>query len=135
MLSRLIYTSKRNCTDDEISRILETGRDFNARHDITGALYLTENVFFQYLEGDTVLLLALYARIQKDSRHTGCQLLDTRLVMLRVFRGWSMTWLVRTPETDLLLQALLPRYLPSEPGSGSSAGSLFQALAKAAEYK
>jgi hypothetical protein len=135
MLSRLIYFSKCVCSDDEISSVLTSARSFNARNDVTGALYLTGEVFFQYLEGDELVLSALYARIQKDARHANCRLLDMRLVMLRIFQGWSMTWLARTPETDLQLQTLLPQYLTQGPGSGSSAGALFQALAKAAERK
>jgi hypothetical protein len=134
MLRRLIYNSKCTCSDDQIAEVLRIARDFNARNDVTGALYLTGDVFFQYLEREELTLSALYSRIQSDARHTDCRLLDTRLVMLRIFRGWSMTWLVRTPETDLLLQALLP-YLHPDPGNGSSAGALFQALAKAAEHK
>jgi hypothetical protein len=135
MLGHLICSSTRSCTDEQISQILEGARDFNARNGVSGALYLYGHTFVQYLEGDELVLDALYKRIQQDSRHTQCRLLDQRLVMLRVFQGWSMTWLVRTRETDHLIDLLLPHFTQSADVKGSLVGSLFQALSKAAEHR
>ena len=135
MLGRLIYSSTRSCTDDQIPEILEGARDFNARNEVSGALYLYGDTFVQYLEGDELVLNALYNRIQRDSRHKHCRLLDQRLVMLRIFQGWSMTWLVRTRETDHLIDLLLPHFTQSADVKGSLVGSLFQALSKVAEHQ
>ena len=135
MLSRLIYTSSRRCVDDQIQSLLDSARDFNARNDLTGALYVVGDTFMQYLEGEELVLDALYDRIRRDSRHAQCRLLDRRLIILRIFRGWSMARLVRTPETDQLVEILLPRFLPSDQVKGASAASLFQALARAAERR
>ncbi|RYG58286.1 MAG: BLUF domain-containing protein [Alphaproteobacteria bacterium] len=135
MLSRFIYSSTRQCTDEVLSQILADARDFNARNDLSGAFYLFGHTFIQYLEGDDLVIDALWRRIQPDSRHAQCRLLDQRLVMLRLFQGWSMTWLVRTPETDHLVDLLLPHPTQSDDMNGSLAASLFLALSKAAAHK
>ena len=85
MLGRLIYSSIRSCTDEQISQVLVAARDFNARNNVSGALYLYGQTFIQFLEGDELVLDALYSRIQVDSRHVQCRLLDRRVVMLRLF--------------------------------------------------
>lgn len=135
MLSRLIYKSRRLCAEDQVSQIVDDARSFNARNDVTGALYLVGDIFIQYLEGDEMVLDDLYSRVQMDSRHTNCRLLDKRQVMLRIFQRWSMAWLVRTPETDRLIDILLPQSLQAADEKGSSAGSFFQALARSAEHR
>ena len=46
-----------------------------------------------------------------------------------------MTWLVRTRETDHLIDILLPHFTKISDVNGSVVASLFQALSKAAERR
>lgn len=133
MRSRLIYSSSLRCSQEELSQLVEQSRGFNAAHDITGALYIWQDRFLQYLEGNDVALAALYSRIQRDERHTNCELHDARLVSKRVFRGWAMAWLSRPPETDLILQAIDPKPMSSSALESSTVAALFLALSEAAK--
>lgn len=135
MLSRLIYCSRKLCEDEELPALLEQARAFNARNDVSGALYHSDDVFLPYLEGREEILSALWTRIQQDRRHTDCCLLDRRLIIMRVFKGWSMTWVVRTAETDTLFRALRVAALQGQRNIGTVAGALFNVLARSADRK
>lgn len=134
MLTRLIYSSRSLCSAEDAQRICADARTANALQGVTGALYLANDTFWQYLEGDEIAVPALYSRIQRDPRHADCQLLDSRLISARVFKGWSMAWLPRTVDTDLVMQALIPGSSAGVASmDGGSAGAFFLALARGAE--
>ena len=133
MLGRIIYTSTSLCQTEDIRQILDRSRIRNARSDVTGALFLHEGKFLQYLEGDESEADKVYERILKDRRHADCKLIDRRLISARIFNDWSMTWLPHTIGAGLLIDALLPHKRHAEALSAldaTSAGAFFYALSK-----
>ena len=134
MPSRIIYSSHCLCSVDEAKQLCVDARSANAASQVTGGLYLADQTFFQYLEGDELRLSALYRRVQKDARHTNCRLLDSRLITLRIFKSWSMTWLPCTTDTHHLLQAIVPRGSNPATMDGGTAGTLFMALSQSAQH-
>lgn len=91
-LHRLIYTSSRKpeCSETEITRILESARKNNPAYNITGVLLHTKNRFLQYLEGDGDEIMGLYERIKGDYRHGGCMVRDFSPIEERIFPNWQM---------------------------------------------
>ena len=134
MLGRLIYSSTALCDAAEGLRICVEARQANAARQITGALYLADNLFFQYLEAEEVQLATLVNRIRKDKRHANCAVLDSRLISQPIFKSWPMAWLPRTVQTDLLTQAVVPRGSNPAAIDGTTAGTLFLALSQSAEH-
>ena len=133
MLGRIIYTSTSLCREEDIRQILERSRIHNARSDVTGALFLYDEKFLQYLEGDEAAIDTVYERILKDSRHSDCRLIDRRLISVRIFDDWSMTWLPHTIGAGLLIDALLPHKRHADALDAldaTSAGAFFYALSK-----
>ncbi len=51
---------------------------------------LTRSHFVQLLEGERGSVMATYARIQRDVRHTHCTLVDISPVRFRQFEAWAM---------------------------------------------
>jgi hypothetical protein len=90
----LIYRSIAvpNISDKEINAILKTSRKFNSENNITGCLLFHNNEFIQILEGDEKTIKKLYARIEKDNRHTEVRLVYTGIKEGRTFEGWSMAF-------------------------------------------
>ena len=72
---------------DDISR---EARAFNARHGLTGVLIFSDGVFVQVLEGDTVDVLSLSARIAADARNDRLRVLWHGNIAERRFADWSM---------------------------------------------
>ena len=93
MLSRILYTSRSLCSTSEALALLDHARVANARHDVTGALYLADGRFLQCLEGADEVIGRLLERIRDDPRHCECQVLDRRSISRRVYDGWAMAWL------------------------------------------
>jgi hypothetical protein len=71
---RLIYTSRRTCTDaaasyDEVADIQAVATGNNQRSALSGALIASPSRFAQVLEGPRPALEATFERISCDSRH------------------------------------------------------------------
>lgn len=94
MLYELIYRSdaKPEITEDEIELILNTARGFNEANNITGCLLYNNNQFLQLLEGEFTILMELYERIKKDSRHQNLVLLHMRETAYRIYPNWTMAF-------------------------------------------
>jgi hypothetical protein len=90
----LIYNSaaRKNLNASDISKILETARNFNSQNEITGCLLFHNNQFIQILEGEKTKLLELYNSIKKDDRHTNVMLLAQAEKQERIFPNWSMAY-------------------------------------------
>ncbi len=93
----LIYCSvaTRLITLEDLTAILKTSRDFNAKNDITGMLvyYGKTREFVQWLEGDKKAVLALYNdRLLKDKRHSSLEILYEGPITQRHFKDWSMSF-------------------------------------------
>ena len=92
MLSHLAYVStrKRNCTDEEIDKILAACKVNNAPLDITGVLLYSDSKFIQYVEGEAASLMTLYDKIKKDARHEKVVMISYNSITKRIFPSWQM---------------------------------------------
>lgn len=133
MLSRLIYKSQSLCTAAEARELCLAAAVANQANNISGALYLADTIFLQYLEGDEFVLSTLYHRIRRDARHCDCRLLDAGLASQRLFNGWAMAWLPRSAVTDLATQAIVPRGDSIGALENAAAGTFFMTLSHVAE--
>lgn len=96
ILIRLIYASKvaPHFGPMDMHDILDKSRRNNSEHGISGLLILADGYFFQALEGERAAVHATYARILKDSRHSGSEMLSSLEVEKRHFSGWSMGYVL-----------------------------------------
>ena len=107
MFVRLIYTSQETGPVDTtvITSILESSRDYNLAHNITGLLCYGNARFIQHLEGDRDSVNALYSRIMLDTRHKNIVLLDYAALEDRMFENWTMGFVsMENPDTAKLLK-------------------------------
>jgi len=91
-LVSLVYVSfaTHDMSADDLNAILKTARTFNGAHNITGMLLYRDRYFIQALEGEEEAVDALYAKIQKDPRHTNVLTVEKKRVQERSFGDWSM---------------------------------------------
>lgn len=90
-LIHVVYASRPFGFDDlALSGILATARRNNQRDDITGALICREDLFLQWLEGPETAVMAAFARIERDDRHTDVTRLAMDPIAARVFPDWAM---------------------------------------------
>ena len=92
MLIQLTYAS---CTSaamgpDDLKSILASSQRNNMRAGVTGALFLSNGIFLQQLEGDRTAVNELYHRILLDPRHHDPAILDFSEIASRKFGQWSM---------------------------------------------
>lgn len=76
--------------DDELRGVLEASRRNNARLGVTGMLLYRGGNFLQVLEGEQDAVRALYERIRKDPRHSGCIQFLWQPSERRMFPAWTM---------------------------------------------
>lgn len=100
MLTHLVYVSarKRNCTDEEIEKILAACRTNNGPLDITGVLLYSDTRFIQYVEGKSTALTSLYDKIKKDTRHEKVVMISYNPITERIFPSWQMGSLKMTSD-------------------------------------
>jgi hypothetical protein len=91
----IIYRSTGNpdLTAKDISKILETARDFNKKNGITGCLIYHNHSFIQVLEGDKTILEEVYLNIKKDKRHSDVKTLYQDYAIERKFDIWNMAFI------------------------------------------
>jgi hypothetical protein len=98
----LLYRSKARMkiSDSDLTSLVEQSQQRNKDYNITGLLcYCSDGHFVQVLEGASVDVHTLYARIKKDTRHTHVQALSDRASPTRWFADWRMT-LVQTEPAE-----------------------------------
>jgi Sensors of blue-light using FAD len=90
----LVYASSavKLMTNNELDELLEKSRKNNKRLDITGMLLYKDGNFMQALEGPDENILALYAKIERDARHTGSIKLLQKQIQKREFGEWEMAF-------------------------------------------
>jgi hypothetical protein len=88
----LVYASSavRPFSRPDLSDLLATSRENNARLGITGMLLYKDGNFLQALEGEEGAVRALYERIGTDPRHGGEITLLEGHTEERQFPDWSM---------------------------------------------
>ena len=92
MLAHLVYESvrKRNCTDEEMDKILAACKVNNEPLQVTGVLLYSDSTFIQYVEGKASTLTDLYDKIKKDARHEKPVMISYGPITKRIFPSWQM---------------------------------------------
>lgn len=90
----LIYKSRAVPTikSSDILDILNTSRDFNSHHKITGCLLYYNHEFIQILEGNKSIVKELFSKIEKDKRHREVIHIIENEKQDRTFKNWSMAY-------------------------------------------
>ena len=106
---RLIYRSWNRIAPEhrktELGGLFSVARSKNKRLSITGALLISGDWFAQALEGDEEAVRALFATIERDSRHERISVLEDQTVPGRVFARWAMARVSADGEPDIPLIA------------------------------
>ena len=96
--------------------LLEKSRVRNLIYGVTGMLLYDYGVFLQVLEGHRINVELVFESIQRDRRHTGVQVIESRDIDARLFASWTMAY------ADLSLGiASPPGYGPGIPSRLTSA--------------
>ena len=91
MLVRLLYVSRAVDKDPKaIEGILDSSRQHNVSHGITGVLCYGGGIFLQAIEGGRGAVNLLYNHIVADPRHKDVVLLHYQEITERRFGGWTM---------------------------------------------
>jgi len=129
---RLLYRSIAKFPDFDPSdlAILRSALRFNLPHGITGFLWRANGQFFQALHGRAEALDDLMARIARDDRHTGVEVLVLEPTEApSPFPDWSMGYdhfLAAELGIELAADGTRPAITPD------SASHIFEAIVKAA---
>src|ERR1035438_2525215 len=99
---QIIYASAstKAFTHKELVELLKIARQKNIAADVTGMLLYHAGGFPQVLEGPDENVEAIYAKVQKDSRHTKLLLLVRETIEERAFEHWSMGFVDTTGIAD-----------------------------------
>ncbi|WP_295899221.1 BLUF domain-containing protein [uncultured Vibrio sp.] len=92
-LKHIIYRSSANLKNVDLGEILDTARSHNASVSITGILVTHSHGFIQYIEGPANHIDTLYARIEKDTRHSDVTKMSEGDITERRYQDWSMGYL------------------------------------------
>ena len=127
---QLIYCSHATNSADkpqferDVRDILDRSHGYNSPREITGALATDGKMFAHVVEGPSVAVENLYARIMRDKRHARVLTLQHTVVHVRLFGFWPVTFLrVDTVPDASMLDA---RSTPLEKRKAS--GSILKAL-------
>jgi len=103
-MQMLSYISESLITENgnraEISRLLKNARLRNAKLDLTGVLFLNNDLFFQTIEGPRDAVHEVFQSIKADTRHTGVYLIIDEPITERRFADWTMEGF-HNPKSDL----------------------------------
>ena len=135
MLVRLLYASRASAGIDteELHAILKQSKPGNAALGITGVLCYSGGIFLQVLEGGRSQVNQLYARLLRDTRHQGVELLLYQTIGERRFAGWSMGLVdMARLNPSLLLKYSAGPTLDPFSASGEVSLALFEELAATA---
>lgn len=88
-------------TPEILGSILEASDRNNARNDVTGALLVSGNRFFQVLEGKAEAVNKTLKRIGDDPRHKDVKQVWAGQSSGRMFDGWAMVAVAADPENRI----------------------------------
>ena len=89
------YTSVgvKTLSDMQLMRLVLRAQMKNYRLGITGLMSYTDGDFFQIMEGERDVVVALFAKIAADPRHTNVVKTIERDLPRRNFKKWSLAYL------------------------------------------
>jgi hypothetical protein len=92
----LFYCSlaEKDISRDDILNILSWSRQYNKKNAVTGILlyWKKTNQFMQVLEGEEKILLNLFDKICKDTRHSLIKIIYQEGIIERGFKDWTMAF-------------------------------------------
>jgi hypothetical protein len=91
---------------EALLEVLRESQVNNRRQDLTGILLYAHERFFQVLEGPREVVKATAARIARDERHTGMQVLLEEPIRAREYGQWAMGFV----STDTIPPDLQPAF-------------------------
>lgn len=93
-LYSLVYASNAASTfgDADLAELLSQCRVLNESKGISGLLLYRSGRFVQFLEGPEAEVRALYAKIERDPRHTSPRILNEGHPSHRQFGDWTMAY-------------------------------------------
>lgn len=93
-MHELTYTSTAdiNISSQDLKNILETARNFNEKHAISGCLVYHNGKFVQTLYGEKRVIFSLLEKITLDKRHSHVNLVWEGPAEKEVFQGWHMAY-------------------------------------------
>jgi hypothetical protein len=91
-MHQIIYFSSasRPFTRQDVLDILTVSRVNNARDGITGMLLCKDGSIMQVLEGEADAVQRCFARVSRDTRHSGIIVVESSPIARRQFGDWSM---------------------------------------------
>ncbi|WP_207420360.1 BLUF domain-containing protein [Desertivirga brevis] len=115
----LIYRSqaKGNMDHASLKSILTSSQRHNQETNITGMLVYFDNKFLQLVEGDEILIKAVFEKIKQDKRHHNLSILKEGHIERRLFPGWSMSFRTPSPEEIAKEPGYKDIYKPGSPGA------------------
>jgi len=89
---RILYTSRctRPFSEPEIEELARASAERNLAAGISGILVYSGGRFLQVLEGEADAVESLFARIERDDRHTDVVAIYKEPIEERLFGEWSM---------------------------------------------
>ena len=104
----LVYVSRatENFSLGQLADMMMTFQAKNLRVNVTGLLLYKDGNFMQLLEGEQHVVLELYGKIRRDSRHTNVITLIDEPMAAQTFPDWSMGF----KNLDLIKTSEVPGY-------------------------
>ena len=100
----LLYVSQslQRIRRSDVDAILRVSQRNNRRNGITGVLCVGAGMFMQVLEGPEQKVIATYAGIIEDPRHTRCGIINAVPANVRLFDEWAMGYIKTEAEAPRL---------------------------------
>ena len=109
LLYNVVYCSRATAEVDDaaVARILETARQRNPVHGITGLLVFGGGIFFQWLEGPRDNVTQLMTNLRADPRHRDVVApTESEEARERLFPDWDMEFVTTDDIRDVLIDAM-----------------------------
>ena len=132
MLFRLIYASRAKASSaTDLPEILDWSRAHNPDLGITGTLCLLDGTYIEHLEGEELIVKALFENIRHDPRHCQVTILDQRFIPRRAYPDWSLALKVWDDRTKAIFRSFSPgQNLDVYASDPSTAAPLVRALTR-----
>ena len=100
---QIVYVSAATVpfSDDELKELLSTARANNTSLDVSGMLLYHQGSFMQVLEGEQAAVESVFAKIEKDDRHSNATVLYRGEAEDRTFESWAMGFLPSRSLSDI----------------------------------
>lgn len=124
----LIYLSTPVCplSDQDLIKLLNTARERNKKHNVTGLLLYSGGAFVQVIEGEPEDVDFIFALIERDLRHKNLIKLIEEPLEKRNFSEWWMGFSSASPEITRYLAGYITSMKNITTGGDHSALSILK---------